>query len=76
LQHVRVAADPFILAANHSTLHRGGRIMHFLAAGGRPPGVNKEPGISGSFRASATYIAAHRSSRSRASLQSRACSMC
>jgi len=43
LQHVRASADPFILAANHSTccesllvpaalfLHRGGRIMHFLA---------------------------------------------
>src|SRR5262245_22372084 len=43
LQHVRAAADPFILAANHSTccesllvpaalfLQRGGRIMHFLA---------------------------------------------
>jgi 1-acyl-sn-glycerol-3-phosphate acyltransferase len=43
LQHVRTAADPFILAANHSTcseallvpavlfLHRGGRIIHFLA---------------------------------------------
>jgi 1-acyl-sn-glycerol-3-phosphate acyltransferase len=43
LQHVRAAADPFILAANHNTccesflvpavlcLHRGGRLMHFLA---------------------------------------------
>jgi 1-acyl-sn-glycerol-3-phosphate acyltransferase len=43
LQHVRAAADPFILAVNHNTryesllvpavlfLHRGGRIMHFLA---------------------------------------------
>jgi 1-acyl-sn-glycerol-3-phosphate acyltransferase len=43
LQHVRPARDPFILAANHSTrresvlvpslllLHRGGRLVHFLA---------------------------------------------
>jgi 1-acyl-sn-glycerol-3-phosphate acyltransferase len=43
LQHVRAACDPFILAANHSTrresilvpallfLHRGGRLLHFLA---------------------------------------------
>jgi 1-acyl-sn-glycerol-3-phosphate acyltransferase len=43
LQHIRPATDPFILAANHSTrresllvpalllLHRGGRLVHFLA---------------------------------------------
>ncbi len=43
LQHIRAGLDPFILAANHSTrresvmvpalllLHRGGRIVHFLA---------------------------------------------
>jgi 1-acyl-sn-glycerol-3-phosphate acyltransferase len=43
LEHVRPALDPFILVANHSTrreavlvpallfLHRGGRIVHFLA---------------------------------------------
>lgn len=43
LQHVRVASDPFIVAANHGTrresllvpallmLHRGGRRVHFLA---------------------------------------------
>jgi 1-acyl-sn-glycerol-3-phosphate acyltransferase len=43
LQHIRPGMDPFILAANHSTrresvmvpalllLHRGGRIVHFLA---------------------------------------------
>lgn len=43
LHHVRAAADPFILASNHSMrlesllvpaalcLHRGGRIIHFLA---------------------------------------------
>lgn len=43
LQHIRPARDPFILAANHSTrresilvpallfLHRGGRLVHFLA---------------------------------------------
>ena len=43
LQHIRPAMDPFILAANHSTrresllvpamlfLHRGGRLLHFLA---------------------------------------------
>lgn len=43
LQHFRPATDPFILAANHSTrresvlvpallfLHRGGRLVHFLA---------------------------------------------
>src|SRR5215470_1922140 len=43
LEHIRPASDPFILVANHSTrreailvpallfLHRGGRIVHFLA---------------------------------------------
>jgi 1-acyl-sn-glycerol-3-phosphate acyltransferase len=43
LEHIRPACDPFILVANHSTrreavlvpallfLHRGGRIVHFLA---------------------------------------------
>ncbi|MFM9850085.1 MAG: lysophospholipid acyltransferase family protein [Hyphomicrobiaceae bacterium] len=43
LQHIRPAMDPFILAANHSSraesllvpallfLHRGGRLLHFLA---------------------------------------------
>jgi 1-acyl-sn-glycerol-3-phosphate acyltransferase len=43
LQHIRAGMDPFILAANHNTrresvmvpalvfLHRGGRIVHFLA---------------------------------------------
>jgi 1-acyl-sn-glycerol-3-phosphate acyltransferase len=43
LEHVRPALDPFILVANHSTrreailvpallfLHRGGRVVHFLA---------------------------------------------
>jgi 1-acyl-sn-glycerol-3-phosphate acyltransferase len=43
LQHIRPAMDPFILASNHSTrresilvpamllLHRGGRLVHFLA---------------------------------------------
>jgi len=43
LQHIRPATDPFILVANHSTrresvlvpallfLHRGGRLVHFLA---------------------------------------------
>lgn len=43
LEHIRPASDPFILVANHSTrreailvpallfLHRGGRVVHFLA---------------------------------------------
>jgi 1-acyl-sn-glycerol-3-phosphate acyltransferase len=43
LEHIRPACDPFILVANHSTrreailvpamlfLHRGGRVVHFLA---------------------------------------------
>src|SRR5262245_17321563 len=43
LEHVRAAHDPFVLAINHSTrteallvpallvLHRGGRLIHFLA---------------------------------------------
>jgi 1-acyl-sn-glycerol-3-phosphate acyltransferase len=73
LEHLRPALDPFILAANHSSrreallvpplmmLHRGGRIIHFLADWN----FRLIPGVGFLYKRAGTISVARKSARPR-----------